>query len=1417
MNVRIGSIIIFITCLSLLFGAVSCSINQKKVLFDINAIKSYREIPDITDEEINAIEALKKAGRTFSLGIKPSTESFVLPDGRSAGFSSFLCKLLSDLFGIPFIEDVNTWDVIRENLDNKIIDFSYELSSTPELMKNYFITHPVAERSIGLFTHENFSNINKDSDLDGLKIGFYEDTIIARTIHRIFPALNFSEVLVKNHADAAQMLKEGIIDAFLADLSESYTFAEYDFIRYKEVFPNIHTTISIATINPDLEPVISVINKYIEAGGNNIFQELYNESSYGYTKYVFNKMLNDEEKAYIDTLKAGRTRVPIALESDNYPMCFYNEAENKYQGIAPDILSEISSLTGIIFETATDKDTLWGTILEKLNSGEIVLVSELLYTEERKDKYLWSECYLSSGYVLLSKNDYPYLKMFQAARAATGVGRQSAYEEVYRLYFPDSYDLKYYDSREEGLNALEKGEIDLYMTSENTLLALRNYHEKLYYKVNIRFDMPLEESYFGFNKNEEILCSIFKKAQFLVNSGKIAEDWRSRIYDFSWTMAEMRFIYIRTFAIILSFVFIIVLFLFMRIAGLKKHFENQAITLSTIYNTIPDLVYCMDTNCRFINCNRSYENFTGFKESQIIGKTDIEIYSRVKDSLMSKGFMDTNIKVMEEKRPITVEEIVCRHDNQNFLFKTTKTPLVQNGKIIGLLGIGRDITDYKAAEEAAQEASRAKSNFLAKMSHEIRTPMNAIIGMTELALREKKLDVAQKHFFTVKQAGTHLLTIINDILDFSKIEMGKLEILSGDYFFSSLINDVISIIRMRLIDSQIRFAVNVNCNIPDALIGDETRIRQILLNIMNNAVKYTEKGFVSLTVDGEIVDDDIISLRMEVMDSGKGIKKEDIKGLFVDYAQFDMESNRGIEGVGLGLAISWNIARAMGGDISVCSEYGKGSIFTITLPQKIRSRSVLTAVINPEEKSSIVYERREIYANSILTTIENLGVRGDLVSNDAEFRDKLSNWSYSFLFISYNLMEKNRNIINEFAKNAKIVILSEFGESIPNKNLSILAMPVYSISIANVYNGISDHFNYNEFDEHIVRFIAPSARVLIVDDIYTNLKVAEGLMLPYMMQVSLCKSGKEAIEAVKTTRYDLILMDHKMPEMDGITATSHIRALNDGDPYYKNVPIIVLTANAISGARDVFLKSGFNDFLSKPIDTVRLNSVLEKWIPHEKQKNMTGEKTENKKVKERGEKEEVAIDGIDTKRGIIFSGGTIRAYLETLAIFLDDGMKKIKDIKSSLGTGDLQLFTIHVHALKSALANIGAEGLSAAAKALEASGTQNDLDFINSHIGRFLLDLEMLLKNIKDALSELEIGGGDKYFDNKSINSELLKLKEALDNMDAGVINKSIDNLRSMDLPGTIAVTIRNISDSILIYDYEDAIDLIEKTVALLE
>ncbi|MDR0858620.1 MAG: response regulator [Oscillospiraceae bacterium] len=698
----------------------------------------------------------------------------------------------------------------------------------------------------------------------------------------------------------------------------------------------------------------------------------------------------------------------------------------------------------------------------------------------------------------------------------------------------------------------------------------------------------------------------------------------------------------------------------------------------------------------------------------------------------------------------------------------------------------------------AERANESKSNFLAKMSHEIRTPMNAIIGMSELVLRENSSPAIRENTISIKHAGINLLAIINDILDFSKIESGKMDIAAAEYQFSSLINDVISIIRVRLTEKPIVFAVNIDGKLPNTVIGDEVRIRQILLNLLTNAVKYTNEGSITFKISGDWkADKSEVRMFFEITDSGIGIKEDDLGKLFDDFTQFDEKRNKFVEGTGLGLAITHKLCTAMGGDVIVSSIYGVGSTFTAIVPQKVAVYKPIAEVSEPEKCKILIYQTNEIYTRSISESLINLGVGYDIITNDDDLIAALRSGEYNYVFINFIMFDKVARLLSDENFRGTIVQLSKFGTSSKDKNVRTIAMPVHSISIANILNNAEDT-QYNSDENINIRFIAPTAQILIVDDIATNLKVAEGLMSPYNMHISTCMSGIEAIRLAKENSYDIILMDHMMPEMNGIEAVRIIRE-TDGA-----VPIIALTANAVSGMREMFLENGFNDYLAKPIEMVKLSEIMEKWIPPSKRVKAAVQM--NTHISE----SDIVISGIDVQRGISMSGGSESNYREILSLFCRDADERLTVLGVIPGAENMQLFITQVHALKSASASIGAQKLSEQAAYLEEAGNNGNFLAIRNELGAFRDNLSHLVKDIRGAIA----ASAPEMPESSGLDDELLlKLKNALESDDIEVADEILDELTSKTYGEEIRKPLSAISDFVLMGSYEKAADALKELI----
>jgi signal transduction histidine kinase/CheY-like chemotaxis protein len=729
--------------------------------------------------------------------------------------------------------------------------------------------------------------------------------------------------------------------------------------------------------------------------------------------------------------------------------------------------------------------------------------------------------------------------------------------------------------------------------------------------------------------------------------------------------------------------------------------------------------------------------------------------------------------------------------------------------------------------ESLEVASKAKSDFLANMSHEIRTPMNAITGMVELLLRGDLDTEARGYAQDIKQAGNNLISIINDILDFSKIEAGKLEIIPVEYLLSSLVNDTVNIIRMRIGEKPLRFYTNIDGNIPNGLFGDEVRLRQILLNLLSNAVKYSEKGYISLTMTIQKRDSEQIWLEITVTDTGKGVKADDVGKLFGDFVQVDMKRNRGIEGTGLGLAITKRFCQAMGGDISVESEYGKGSTFTVHIPQGINSQDSFAAVESAANKKVLVYEGRAIYAKSVCWSLENMGVPYAMARTLEEFSKALFSEEWYYVFSGYGLYERIRSVMDKGSfpggKKPPLALMVEWGTETHIPNTRFVSLPIQSLSIANVLNGRADTKGFTE-GSNIIRFTIPGARLLVVDDISTNLKVAEGLLAPYGAQVDTCLSGIQSIEMVKRKNYDLVFMDHMMPEMDGIETTVIIRAweaeLEAQGVVRFAVPIIALTANAVMGMREMFIEKGFSDFLAKPIDVSKMDEILTRWIPKEKREKKD-EKLEM--INEMNSPDSAqnsslliphsslpTISGVDVQKGIAMTGGTLSSYKQILSMFRTDAQERLSLLRQMPDTGVLTAFITQVHALKSASASLGAAEVSTKAARLEAAGRVGDMAFIQENLSGFTRLLEELIKGIDVALNEdaapVSPSGPASF---PLPISTFKDLTDALKSRSASDIDRLLDELGQEPLDAETGAIVDRISDAVLMVEYDKAEEMV--------
>ncbi|MDR0704374.1 MAG: response regulator [Planctomycetaceae bacterium] len=796
-------------------------------------------------------------------------------------------------------------------------------------------------------------------------------------------------------------------------------------------------------------------------------------------------------------------------------------------------------------------------------------------------------------------------------------------------------------------------------------------------------------------------------------------------------------------------------------AELQAERVRQGKYLELLLRNSPDLIIMIDGEGRFVYCTESF--------LQILGQTSFGFlnarrFSEVFPAAEFKKAVQIIIQSMSKRcsMKIPLRTAWGQADSPRDYVVHIAPMLSHDGESEGAILLCHDVTEVLAAKEQAEQASRVKSSFLANMSHEIRTPMSAIIGMAELALREKIPNSAHEMVLSIKQAGNSLLSIINDILDFSKIESGKMEIVESEYQFRSMVHDIVNIIRTRLLESPLDFFLEIDSTIPNYLIGDEVRLRQILLNLLSNAAKYTREGFIKMTVRNRI-QDQTVWLTFDIVDTGIGIKPEDIDQLFGNFMQFDKETNKGIVGTGLGLAIVRNLARLMNGDVQVQSQYGFGSIFTVTIQQRFIRDEPFARLDQPEDTTSLIYEPRSGYDSVCRSAFESLKICFCLVSDFVRFEQEVRKAGYDYIFVASSVLEETVNLLTEIYQNSdtpQLVVMTENNEFSGHARYYTISSPLYTAPLANVFNHVSDTHLYRT-DMTVVRFTAPDARILVVDDIVTNLKVAQGLMIPFQCQVDICESGQDAVNLVRKNNYDLIFMDHMMPGMDGLETTAQIRTIPEG----QDVPIIALTANAVSGVREMFLSHGMNDFLSKPIDPIRLESILDRWIPKHKHitfavKTESETKTEMKiesapktnaetktptetkilvlpePVTDNDSTTSEMIDGLDMKSGLERVVGNEEIYREILKIYIETTPPVLDELQNPTAE-TLKSYAIAVHGIKGSSLNIGADKVGKMAAILEASAKTGNLEAVLNDNENFI---NITKKLITDMTRFLENG-----------------------------------------------------------------------------
>lgn len=672
-----------------------------------------------------------------------------------------------------------------------------------------------------------------------------------------------------------------------------------------------------------------------------------------------------------------------------------------------------------------------------------------------------------------------------------------------------------------------------------------------------------------------------------------------------------------------------------------------------------------------------------------------------------------------------------------------------------------------------EKIANMKSDFLANMSHELRTPMNAVIGMAEMALRKDMSSDVREYLNQIRTAGKTLLTIINDILDFSKIESGKMDIIESEFEPLSLIHDITTIMVTRVNAKDVELLIDINPNMPHVLFGDNNRIKQVIINLANNAVKFTKEGKVTLKFNCRRRSERYIDFMFSVEDTGIGIKEQDLDKIFRSFQQVDSKRNRNIEGTGLGLAICRQLISLMNGSLSVKSEYGKGSCFSFEIPLKIVDAAPALTIQTPNPPPAFGVLENEYADSRLKADMRKLGIKYTRIENIqdiASVKDSILPVidEKPFLFVDKSALTDELLLFVE--KNPQLMVVSVTSYSYSSDgdlpNVIFVKKPVSAMMIAAIYN------NEEYIDEHmgdeIYDFMAETAKVLIVDDNTVNLTVAEGLLEPLGMEIDTALSGKEAIEKISEASYDLILMDHMMPEIDGVETTRVIRRFHKE---YDHVPIIALTANAVGGVRNMFLEEGMNDFIAKPIEVHVLINKVKQWLP----KSKITKGVMNTGHTKQALPQSLQIEGIDIDTAIKMVGNE-KVFWSILKDYCRIIPQKIEMIKEYYETENWKNYTVEVHALKSSSRQIGAVGLAQKAERLETAGNELDIETIRSNTQAALEEYEHYYEILKPYFTEQK-NEATKDLSNDILYAVFEEIENAIEELDTDMLEEAVQKL----------------------------------------
>jgi len=1464
--------ILIITLASIFF--TGCSSPNSYQFLSRYTFSSYNDVPGVTQEEKNAIAKIRENYETLIYGMPLSTEAFKDLNGDMRGFTALFCEWLTDIFGITFKPALYEWNDLLSGLETGEISFTGELTAREERLDIYRMTSAIAMRPLKYFRLASSNPLDEIIKDRPIRCGFIEGTATILTVSSELAPGSFESVLLNDVSLVYDALTSGEIDAFYYTGTSEINFIEYNDVAAFYFYPLIYRPVSLSTQNHALDPIISVMEKILQTEGSlHYLTTLYNQSHTEYMRHKMQMQLTEEERAFI----RDNPMVPIGVDPGNYPGSFYDAREKKWSGVSLDILDEISRLTGLTFNRVNDEHTQWPLIYEMLRRGDVAMVTELTQSYDRSEPFLWTRsAHITDFQALISHIDFPDIKINEVLYVKVGLAKNTAYAEVFKKWFPSHTKTVEYESVEDAFAALMRGEIDMVMANQRRLLYLTHYRELPDYKTNIVFDYAMDIQ-FGINENEEILRSIIDKALVNIDIKSISDQWMRRTYDYRSKVVEAQRPLFMSLSLLFLLVLILIAVLFARSRMTERNLERlvkkrtdelalQTATLTTLFDSIPDLIFTKDLNLKYKSCNKAFLKNFGKRMEDMFEKTDSDVLNIPVE--IANHHMEQDAIVIYENFITTVEENIPCADGTSPLYETTKVPLMLNGAVVGLIGISHNISKLKKIEQETSfsyEYAKKLNKALAKITKSPTISAGILKNAADIvaqegceALSSHRVSiwsylgnedvlkcVSSYDMFTNERDSNETYDLSNRKEYLRLLKSERLIIMNNcdecklitssfsgyDYLCAALDAPI-------RVDGQLTGVVCVEQWVCDEFpykrewTIEEQNFTSSLADLMALAVSGSErhKAHEAAQLANSAKSSFLARMSHEIRTPMNAILG--VTELLISNEKLPAEIQEGLDKI----YSSCDLLLGIINDILDFSKIEAGKLDIMPSSYKVASMlndSVQLNMMRIESKP-IEFEFKvdeNIPANLIGDSLRIKQILNNLLSNAFKYTDSgkvtLSVYAEPIPLISYLPDHLMINQVKWLGHDREGIILifnihdtgsgmtedqldklfQEYARFNTRKNLTIegtgLGLTITkrlvnlmdgSISVDSepdkgtrfivklpqeieskeiIGNEVADNlrqfrgnFMAKKVRNKIARDPMPYGRILVVDDVETNIYVAVGLMKLYKLRVDTAMSGQEAIDKIKEGKtYDIIFMDHMMPEMDGIEAAKYIRELG------YSAPIIALTANAVSGQSDMFLKNGFDDFISKPIDIRQMNTILNKFVRDKQPADVIdAAKSQSKN----------AVN--DNSAGIdsVLLESFIRDARKAVALLDELANPNSAALKSGFENDDtLKKFVTTVHGIKSSLFNIGEKELSQTAYSLEIGGRENNLELLKELSPEFLDKLRLLTEKFE---TKLEEAAGDSAPENEDIDDlrgRMTAIKELCADYDRKGVLDSLKEIRN--------------------------------------